>query len=105
MFGRPICRYLAAKVFAAWCAYQGRGLRTIVRSLAAALAVLRMEAIRQTGTAARVLDEALWVEAVRAADLLLVHLASADVLARGWSRAEGSGPGWLGSGGAEDNRA
>ncbi|MBI4264201.1 MAG: hypothetical protein HY657_07485 [Acidobacteria bacterium] len=41
----PLKRYLAAKAFASWTAYQGRGLLTIVRGLEAALALVRVEAI------------------------------------------------------------
>jgi hypothetical protein len=80
-FARPVRRYLAARAFGNWCAYQGPGLRTIVELLETALAVVRVEAARHCGRAGRVLDEALLLAAIRAADLLLVHLASPDVLA------------------------
>lgn len=66
-------RFLAAHAFASWSAHLGRGLRTWLRSLEAALAILEWE-----GTA-------------RDADLLLRHLADPNTLARLWSRAE-SGP-------------
>jgi len=85
---RTVRRYLAAKVFGSWVAYQGRGLRTMVRSLEATLAVARVEAARVSAAAGRGLDEALLVEAIRAADLLLVHLADREGLARDWSGAE-----------------
>jgi Fe-S-cluster containining protein len=78
----PVRRYLAAKAFANWCAYQGRGLRTVARSLVAALAVLQVEAARHCAAATRTLDASLLVEAFRSADLLLVHLASREDLAR-----------------------
>jgi hypothetical protein len=87
-FRRPVSRYLAARGFASWVAYQGHGVRTIVFSVAAALAVLRMEAARQCASAGRTLDPALLLQAFRAADLLLVHLASREELARRLSAVE-----------------
>jgi hypothetical protein len=87
-FAAPVGRYLAAKSFANWCAYQGRGLRTVVCSLVAALSVLRVEAVRHCVEAGRRLDEALLLQAFRSADLLLVHLASREELARALSGIE-----------------
>jgi len=84
----PLKRYLAAKAFASWTAYQGQGLLTIVRGLDAALALVRVEAARQCRDAKRPLDEALMREAFRYADYSLNHLASGDALAEAWSRAE-----------------
>lgn len=85
----PVGRYLAARAFASWAAYQGHGLRTVVRSLEAALAVLKMETARAGVRAGRAVDDVLLLEAVRAADLLLVHLASREELARRWRQVEG----------------
>ena len=85
----PLNRYLAAKAFANWTAYQGRGILAIVRGLAAALALVRVEASRQCRDAARPLDQALLIEAIRAADFALNHLAAGDALADGWSSVEG----------------
>jgi Fe-S-cluster containining protein len=87
-FTRPLCRYLGAKLFANWCWYQGRGLRSVIRSLHAALAVLRVEAARQTQANGRMLDRPLLREAFRQTDLLLIHLADQDALARNWAVAE-----------------
>lgn len=87
-FQRPINRYLAAKAFASWTAYQGRGLATIVRGLEAALALLRVEASRQCREARRPLDRDLLLEAIRTADFALNHLAGGEELAEAWSRAE-----------------
>jgi Fe-S-cluster containining protein len=87
-FTRPLCRYLAAKLFANWCWYQGQGLRTLMRSLEAALAVLRVEAARQTQAHGRMLDRDLLREAFRQTDLLLLHLCSQETLARCWTAAE-----------------
>jgi hypothetical protein len=74
-FSRPLRNFLAAHAFGNWCAYHGLGLRTAVRSLEVALAVVRVEAARLCAAAERPLDEPLLIEAMRAADLLLVHLA------------------------------
>jgi hypothetical protein len=84
----PLNRYLAAKAFASWTAYQGRGLLTIVRGLDAALGVVRVEAARLCRDAGRPLDADLLREAFRNADFLLNHLAVGEDLAEGWSRAE-----------------
>jgi hypothetical protein len=84
----PLRRYLAAKAFASWTAYQGRGVLSIVRGLEAALALVRVEAARQCRNAASVLNGDLLREAFRAADFLLNHLAAGDELAEAWSRAE-----------------
>jgi hypothetical protein len=90
-FSLPIRRWLAAKAFASWVALQGEGLRTTVASLRVALGVLRAEAARGSAEAARVLDAGLLVEAIRRADLLLVHLADPEALARRLSRCEAAG--------------
>jgi Fe-S-cluster containining protein len=87
-FQRPLNRYLAAKAFASWTAYQGRGLATIVRGLEAALALLRVDASRQCRDARRPLDRDLLLEAIRTADFALNHLAGGEELAEAWSRAE-----------------
>jgi Fe-S-cluster containining protein len=87
-FQRPLNRYLAAKAFASWTAYQGRGLATIVRGLEAALALLRVEASRQCRDARRPLDRDLLLEAIRTADFALNHLAGGEELAEAWSRVE-----------------
>jgi Fe-S-cluster containining protein len=87
-FRRPVSRYLAARGFASWLAYQGHGIRTVVFSMAVALAVLKVEAARQSVQAGRALDRDLLLEAFRAADLLLVHLASREELARRLSAVE-----------------
>ena len=87
-FQRPINSYLAAKAFASWTAYQGRGLATIVRGLEAALALVRIEAARQCRDANRGLDRDLLLEAFRSADFALNHLAVGDELAAMWSSVE-----------------
>ena len=87
-FHAPINRYLAAKAFASWTAYQGRGIRSIVRGIDAALALVRVEASRQCRDARHALDADLLREAIRRADYLLNHLAVGEDLARAWSVVE-----------------
>ena len=96
--GRPIRRWLAAKAFASWLVLQGEGLRRAVLGLRVALGVLRAETGRGCSEAVRPLDADLLKEAFRRADLLLVHLADPEVLARRLSRVEApaaAGRGWL----------
>jgi hypothetical protein len=88
-FSRPLNRYLAAKAFASWTAYQGRGVLSIVRGLEAALALVRIEAARLCRNHARPLDRDLLLEAFRSADFALNHLAVGEDLAAAWSKAEG----------------
>jgi Fe-S-cluster containining protein len=87
-FIRPLCRYAAAKLFGSWCWYQGAGLRTVIRSVEAALAEVRAEAARQSRQHGRMLDRSLLRESIRQADLRLVHLSSREALAREYSAAE-----------------
>lgn len=84
----PLKRYLAAKAFASWTAYQGNGFLTIVHGIDAALALVRVEASRQCRDAARPLDARLLQEAIREADFTLNHLAAGDELAERWSKVE-----------------
>jgi Fe-S-cluster containining protein len=84
----PLKRYLAAKAFASWTAYQGCGFLTIVRGLDVALALVRLDAARQCRDSRRTLDAALLQEAIREADFALNHLAAGDELAERWSKAE-----------------
>ena len=72
-------------------ALQGEGLRTTVASLHVALAVLRAEAGRGCSGAGRPLDAERLKEAFRRADLLLVHLADPEALARRLSGGEAAG--------------
>ena len=87
-FRRPITRYLAAKAFASWTAYQGTGITTIVCGLDAALALVRIESARGCRDARRMLDRDLLLEAFRSADFALNHLAVGEDLAGAWSRHE-----------------
>ena len=87
-FHAPLTRYLAAKAFASWTAYQGRGVATLVRGVESALALVRIEAARQCRDAASGLDAGLLLEAFRGADFALNHLAVGEDLAEAWSRSE-----------------
>ena len=87
-FQEPINRFLGAKAFASWTAYQGRGVSSIVRGLESALALVRVEAARQCRDAGRSLDADLLLEAFRRADFALNHLAVGEDLAEAWSRVE-----------------
>ena len=84
----PLKRYLAAKAFSSWTAYQGRGLLTVVRGLEAALALVRVEAARQCRDQGRGLNADLLKEAFRQADFALNHLAVGEDLAEAWSQVE-----------------
>jgi hypothetical protein len=74
-------RYLGARAFASWTAYQSSGIRTQVAELFATAAVLRAECQRQWQDTGRPLTRATLIEAVRAADWLLVHLVDRARLA------------------------
>jgi hypothetical protein len=87
-YAAPLNRYLAAKAFASWAAWQGRGVLTIVRGLEAALALVRVEAARLCRDSRRPLDAGLLKEAFRAADFVLNHLATGEDLAAAWSRVD-----------------
>jgi hypothetical protein len=78
-------RYVAAKAFASWTAYQWRDLRTQVAELYVAASVLRVECARAADRLRRPLDATVLHEAVRASDLLLMHLVDRDPLVR-WLR-------------------
>jgi len=71
---RAVRRYLAAKAFASWSAYESRGVRTLVAELLVSQLVLGVECQRASDAADRPLDRALMIEAIRQSDLLLVHL-------------------------------
>lgn len=74
-------RFVAAHLFANWVAYHGSSLLTIVGVLKIGLSVLRVEAARAQG-AIGMMPEKRFIEAVRNADLLLVHLSDTPALVR-----------------------
>jgi hypothetical protein len=86
--------YLAARLFGNWVAYYGQGVHAIVEYLRVCLSVLKLEAARHhrravtTGAASTALSPWQTVtEAIRSADLLLVHLSDPKDLARHLNRA------------------
>jgi Fe-S-cluster containining protein len=85
-FRAPLNRYLAAKAFASWTAYQGRGVVSIVHGLEAALALVRVEASRRCRDTGSDLSRDVMMDAIRAADFALNHLATGEDLAERWSR-------------------
>jgi hypothetical protein len=64
-------RWLAARLFGTWIAYQGNGLRTIVRYLHACLDVFTIELARDRDP----------LQAIRRSDYLIVHESSSQQLA------------------------
>lgn len=75
-----VLRYIAAKAFASWSAYQARGVRTHMAELLVSTAVLRVECVRACQRVGRRLDRQALHDAVRAADWLLVHLVDRPLL-------------------------
>jgi hypothetical protein len=82
--------YLAARVFANWIAYQGRGLRSIVEWLRTCAALVRHHTSRRALDTGSAPDPADFVEAVRMSDLLLLHVV--DTQAFAWRVAPLEGP-------------
>lgn len=80
-FSDTLTRYAAAKAYASWSLYLGDGIEAAERSARIAAAVLRIEAARQCAWSGQELDRELLTEAIRQADLLLVHYADPQLLA------------------------
>jgi hypothetical protein len=85
---RIVKRYVATKGFGSWTAYQWRDVRTQVAELFASATILRVECARAAQRLQRPLDREILVEAVRASDLLLVHLADRDLMVDWLRKAE-----------------
>ena len=81
-FERAARRFVAAHLHGNWIAYHGSSLLTIVRVLKIVLSVLRVETARHHSVMAGAASEERFVEALRQADLLLVHLADTPALVR-----------------------
>ena len=77
---RAVRRYCATKAFGGWSAYQSKGMRTLIAEMLVSEQVLRVEAARDCQNAKRPLDRELLIDAIRAADRLLVHLVDRDAL-------------------------
>lgn len=75
-------RYLGARLFGNWIAYQGRGLRSIVEWLRTCAAVVRHFALRAAIESQQQFDQRGFIEAVRSADLLLLHVLDSAAFAR-----------------------
>jgi hypothetical protein len=80
-FNSAMKNYLASRLFANWIAYQGRGLRTIVEWLRTCAAAVGHELLRRSQSIAPP-DPADFIEAVRSADLLLLHVLDSASFAR-----------------------
>jgi Fe-S-cluster containining protein len=83
-------RYLAARAFGSWVAYQGAGLPAVERSVIIAAAVFSVELARRAGperassegeTSRRVGRDVI-IDALRHSDLLLVHYVDPEAFAR-----------------------
>ncbi|HEY8231909.1 MAG TPA: hypothetical protein VIJ10_04530 [Vicinamibacteria bacterium] len=85
---RPVGRWLAAKAFASWIALQGDGVRTTALGLRVAHSVLRAEAAREAAATRAAPSKESLKQAVRRADLLLLHLVDPQALASDLSRCE-----------------
>jgi Fe-S-cluster containining protein len=79
-WGDVVSRFLAAKLFASWAAYQGDGTGAVLQSVDLAESVLKTEVARQCAAAGRQLDAGLLKEAIRQSDLFLVHRADSRLL-------------------------
>jgi Fe-S-cluster containining protein len=80
-FDAAMKSYLAARLFASWVAYQGRGLRSIVYWMRAAGALVRHHAVRRSMELGRPPAPDDFVESVRMADLLLLHVIDTQAFA------------------------
>jgi len=79
-FAPVVLRYVASHAFASWTAYQSRGVRTQIAELVMTAAILRVECARACQARQSALDRRTLLDAVRASDLLLVHLADRGAL-------------------------
>lgn len=70
-FESGVKRWLAARAFGSWIAYQGNGVRTIVRYLRSCFHAFQVELARDNDP----------LEAIRRADHLIVHQSSSQQLA------------------------
>jgi Fe-S-cluster containining protein len=73
--------FLAARLFACWIAYQGRGLRSIVHWIRAAAALVRQRALRRALESNQPTTLEDFTEAVRTTDLLLLHAIDTQAFA------------------------
>ncbi len=83
---RAVRRYLAAKAFGSWAAYEANGVRVLVAELVLSEMVLRTEVARACAGTRSPLNRSTLHAAIRAADWLLIHLVERPQLIK-----------WLGS--------
>ena len=81
-FERGMKNYLAARLFGNWIAYQSQGLRSVVEWLRTCAAVLRHFLVRRVLGSGLPATRQDFIEAVRAADLLLLHVLDTESFAR-----------------------
>jgi Fe-S-cluster containining protein len=81
-FEDVLTRYAAAKAFASWSLYLGHGIEAAEQAARKAHAVLRVECARQCRAFGRPLDRELLMNAIEQSDLLLVHYADPERLAK-----------------------
>ena len=81
-FERGMKNYLAARLFGNWIAYQSQGLRSIVAWLRTCAAVVRHFLVRRVLGSGLPATRQDFIEAVRAADLLLLHVLDTESFAR-----------------------
>jgi len=74
--------YLAARLFGNWVAYQGQGLRSIVEWLRTCAAIVRHFLLQRLIGSGLPLDHSVFIESVRSADLLLLHVLDSESFAR-----------------------
>jgi Fe-S-cluster containining protein len=91
-FERPMKNYLAARLFANWIAYQGRGLRSIVEWLRTCAAVARHTLLDRALKSGSIPVESDFIEAVRSADLLFLHVLDTAAFAKHVAPMEGPDP-------------
>ena len=90
-----VLRYLGARAFGSWTAYQSRGIRTQVAELFVTAGLLRIECARSCHRRGSVLDRSTVLDAVRATDLLLVHLADREALMQWLGKVETDVPAFV----------
>jgi Fe-S-cluster containining protein len=81
-FERGMKNYLAARLFGNWIAYQSQGLRSVVAWLRTCAAVVRHFLVRRVLRSGLPATRDDFIEAVRAADLLLLHVLDTELFAR-----------------------
>jgi hypothetical protein len=73
--------FLAARLFANWIAYQGRGLRSIVHWLRTAAALVRHYTLQRVLDSPHEPGPGDFIEAIRTTDLLLLHVIDTQAFA------------------------